>query len=136
MFTGRSEELKRVFQLLLGRERKRILVYGWVGIGKTAFLLEVLAVLRCKSKDTLTAYISLPPQTDLATAALIALAQEMKSDQWAQELLNQMGLIPKKELRKTKTKLEGKIGVLVEVEKKKSSPLPPCNFPLSAFKTC
>ncbi len=130
VFTGRNSELKRVFQLLRGRERKRILVYGWVGIGKTAFLLEVLAVLRRKSKDTLTAYISLPPQTDLATAALIALAQEMESDQWAQELLNQMGLISKKALRKTKTKLEGKIGGSREEETISVAPLqfPPLSF--------
>ena len=71
VFTGRERELREVLNLFRGRERKRILVYGWVGIGKTAFILEVLDVLRRRAKNTLTAYISLPPETNLATAALI-----------------------------------------------------------------
>lgn len=36
VFTGRSQELKQVFSLL---KRKRLLVYGLIGIGKTAFIL-------------------------------------------------------------------------------------------------
>ena len=74
VFTGRSKELKQVLSLFKGRERKRLLVYGWIGIGKTAFILEILAVLQRKAAKTLTAYISLPPDTDLATIALVALA--------------------------------------------------------------
>ena len=105
VFTCRTEELKRIFNLLRGRDRKRILVYGPIGIGKTAFILEVLSVLRRKSKDTLATYISLPSETNLATAALIALARSMPEDEWAQQLLNQMGLISES-TRKTKTKLE------------------------------
>ncbi|NEQ88869.1 MAG: ATP-binding protein, partial [Moorea sp. SIO2I5] len=31
VFTGRTQELKTIFNLLRGRERKRILVYGSVG---------------------------------------------------------------------------------------------------------
>jgi len=85
VFTGRTQELREVLALFQGRERKRLLVYGWVGIGKTAFILEVLGVVRRKAKDTLATYISLPPGTDLATAALIALAREMEDDEWAQQ---------------------------------------------------
>jgi Cdc6-like AAA superfamily ATPase len=96
VFTGRTAELREVLTLFQGRERKRILVYGWVGIGKTAFILEVLSVLERKTKGTLTSYISLPPETDLATAALIALARKMKDDEWAQHQLNLMGLRPRK----------------------------------------
>jgi len=39
VFTGRTQELREVLALFQGRERKRLLVYGWVGIGKTAFIL-------------------------------------------------------------------------------------------------
>ncbi|MBC6454765.1 MAG: ATP-binding protein [Hormoscilla sp. SP5CHS1] len=108
VFTGRTQELKRIFNLLRGRERKRILVYGSISIGKTAFILAVLSVLQRKTKDTLATYISLPLETNLATAALIALARSMPEDEWAQQQLNQMGLISES-TRKTKTKLEGKI---------------------------
>lgn len=39
VFTGRKNELRKVFNLFRGHERKRILIYGWAGIGKTAFIL-------------------------------------------------------------------------------------------------
>jgi len=90
VFTGRTQELKRIFNLLRGRERKRILVYGSIGIGKTALILAVLSVLQRKSKNTLATYISLPLETNLATAALIALARSLPEDEWAQQQLNQM----------------------------------------------
>lgn len=109
VFTGRTKELKEVLSLFKGRERKRLLVYGWIGIGKTAFILEVLDVLKRKAANTLTAYINLPEETDLATASLIALAREMKDDKWAQQLLNQMGLISQQALKKRTVK--GKIGI-------------------------
>ena len=101
VFTGRSQELREVLSLLRGKERKRLLVYGWIGIGKTAFILEILDILKRKAAKTLTAYISLPADTDLATTALIALAREMPEDQWAQQLLNQMGLISTESLKQT-----------------------------------
>jgi len=85
VFTGRQKELKEVLSLFKGRERKRLLVYGWIGIGKTAFILEILGILQRKDPKTLTAYISLPPDTDLATTALIALARGMEDDEWAQQ---------------------------------------------------
>lgn len=96
VFTGRTNELRQVFNLIRGQEPKRILVYGWIGIGKTAFLREVLGVLQRRAKKVLTAYVSLPPNMDLATASLVALAREMEDDEWAQHQLNQMGLLPRK----------------------------------------
>jgi len=64
IFTGRVAELRQVFNLFQSRERRRILVYGRIGIGKSAFLLEVLSVLRRKCPDLLTTYISLPANLD------------------------------------------------------------------------
>ncbi|AOW98910.1 ATPase [Moorena producens PAL-8-15-08-1] len=133
VFTGRTQELKQIFNLLRGRERKRILVYGSVGIGKTAFILEVLSVLQRKSKDTLVTYISLPFETDLATAALIALARYMPEDEWAQQLLNNMGLMSES-TRKTKTKFDAKIagfGGSIEAEAK---PVNAPKFPTLTFQ--
>lgn len=109
VFTGREQELRDVLALFQGRDRKRIFTYGWVGIGKSAFILEVLGVLQRKAKDTLATYISLPPETDLATAALIALAREMEDDEWAQHQLNLMGLRPRKRVVRKKGK--GKAGI-------------------------
>lgn len=112
--------LREFFSLLKGKERKRLLVYGWIGIGKTAFILEVLDVLKRKTTNTLTAYISLPANTDLATIALIALAREMKEDKWAQQLLNQMGLISAQPLRQREN--TAKIGIpLIGAELKEKS---------------
>lgn len=106
IFTGRDDELRSVLHLFHGTERKRILVYGAVGIGKSAFILEVLGILRRNLKDAIIAYISLPPETDLATASLIALAREMESyDEWAQHQLHQMGMPTTKGVHKTKEKL-------------------------------
>ncbi len=92
IFTGRQNELRQIFNLFQSRERRRILVYGRLGIGKSAFLLEVLSVLRRKRPDMLTTYISLPANLDLATTALIALAQAMPDDEKAQQQLYQMGI--------------------------------------------
>ncbi|NEO58549.1 MAG: ATP-binding protein [Okeania sp. SIO3B5] len=117
VFTGRTKELREVLHLFRGRERKRLLVYGWIGIGKTAFILEILGILQRNKKNTITAYISLPQGIDLATAALIALAREMEDDEWAQQQLNQMGLRPQKALRRRKIKGKGGLPVAgVEVE--------------------
>jgi Cdc6-like AAA superfamily ATPase len=48
IFTGREDELRQVFRLFQSQERRRILVYGHIGIGKSAFLLEVLSVIKQK----------------------------------------------------------------------------------------
>jgi hypothetical protein len=102
IFTGREHELRQVFNLFQSRDRRRILVYGRIGIGKSAFLLEVLSVLQRKRLKMLTTYISLPASLDLATTALIALARAMTDDQWAQQQLYQMG-IPTDRILKEKT---------------------------------
>jgi Cdc6-like AAA superfamily ATPase len=36
VFTGRRDELAQVINLLRSRDAKSILIYGWIGIGKTA----------------------------------------------------------------------------------------------------
>lgn len=134
VFTGRTQELREVLTLFQGRERKRILVYGWVGIGKTAFILEVLSVLQRKAKDTLATYISLPPETDLATAALIALARQMEDDEWAQHQLNLMGLRPKK--RPVQKTGKGKAGIpSIGVEAEETTvPVAAPQFPALSFE--
>jgi len=134
VFTGRTQELREVLTLFQGRERKRILVYGWAGIGKTAFILEVLSVLQRKAKDTLATYISLPPKTDLATAALIALARGMEDDEWAQHQLNLMGLRPKKwPVQRTG---KGKADILsIGIEAEETTvPVTPPRFPALSFE--
>jgi uncharacterized protein (DUF1778 family) len=105
IFTGREKELRQVFNLFQSRERRRILVYGRIGIGKSAFLLEVLSVLRRKRPKMLTTYISLPSELDLATTALIALAQEMSEDEWAQRQLYQMGIPTAKVLKERSSEI-------------------------------
>ncbi len=99
IFTGRGKELDQVFNLFQGKERRRILVYGRIGIGKSAFLLEILSILRLELPNMLTTYISLPPELDLATTALIALAKAMPDDDWAQRQLHQMGIPTAKEIK-------------------------------------
>lgn len=114
VFTGRETELREVLGLFRGRERKRLYVYGWIGIGKTAFILQILDVLQRKAPNTLATYISLPPETDLATAALIALARQMPDDEWAQHQLNQMGLRPTDSLKNRKSNVKGSVPTLLE----------------------
>lgn len=134
VFTGRTEELREVLTLFQGRERKRILVYGWVGIGKTAFILEVLSVLQRKAKDTLATYISLPPETDLATAVLIALARKMEDDEWAQHQLNLMGLRPRRRpVQKTGKGKAGIASIGIEAEETTVSVTSP-RFPALSFE--
>jgi uncharacterized protein (DUF1778 family) len=92
IFTGREKEQLQIFNLFQSRERRRIMVYGRLGIGKSAFLLEILSVLRSEVPEMLTTYISLPANLDLPTTALIALARAMPDDEWAQQQLYQMGI--------------------------------------------
>ncbi len=133
VFTGRTEELREVLTLFQGRERKRILVYGWVGIGKTAFIIEILSVLQRKAKNTAAMYISLPPETHLATAALIALARRMEDDEWAQHQLNLMGLRPKKKpVQKTGNIKAGIASIGIEVEEA-TVPVTSPQFPSLSF---
>ncbi|MEO1386936.1 MAG: ATP-binding protein [Cyanobacteria bacterium J06634_6] len=115
IFTGRENELRQVFNLFHSRERRRILVHGHIGIGKSAFLLEVLSVLRRKIPQMLTTYIALPENLDLATTALIAVAREMADDEWAQQQLNQMG-IPTAQVVKARTAEAGLITPLISAK--------------------
>jgi uncharacterized protein (DUF1778 family) len=111
IFTGRQNELRQVFNLFQSRERRRILVYGRLGIGKSAFLLEVLSVLRRRRPKMLTTYISLPANLDLATTALIALAREMSDDDWAQRQLYQMGIPTAQVLKERTAEISGNLGI-------------------------
>jgi hypothetical protein len=118
IFTGREAELRRVFNLFQSRERRRVLVYGRIGIGKSAFLREVLSVLRRKRPQMLTAYISLPADLDLATTALIAVAREMADDEWAQRQLYQMGIPTAKILKERSAEAGGNLVISGKVTEK------------------
>ncbi len=93
VFTGRDEEIKTVVDQLRSVNRSRVMVYGDLGIGKTSFITMILDVFERKEPKTLTAQISLPAKTELATAALIALAAKMPDDEDANKILNQLGLL-------------------------------------------
>ena len=134
VFTGRDAELGQVINLLNGRDAKSILVYGWVGIGKTAFVREVLEGLeRNLGNQVLTARIKLEPNTDLSTAALIALARKMPNDEWAQYQLNRIGLRPGMALRDRKTTAGGKLIFEGTVEESTVAPEAP-QFPTLSFE--
>ena len=133
VFTGRRQELGQTINLLRSRDAKSILVYGWIGIGKTAFIKEVLSGLQRNMKKILTASIKLEPNTDLATAALIALAREMPEDDWAQFQLNRMGLRPDRTLYDRKTTAGGKLVFEGKVEETAIAPEAP-QFPTLSFE--
>jgi hypothetical protein len=134
VFTGRRQELGQVINLLRSRDAKSILVYGWIGLGKTAFVREVLEGLqRNMGKDVLTASIKLEAGTDLATAALIALAREMPNDEWAQFQLNRMGLRPDMALRDRTTKAGANMVLQGTVEEATIAPEAP-QFPNLSFE--
>jgi hypothetical protein len=118
IFTGREDELRQVFNLFQSRERRRILVYGRLGIGKSAFLLEVLSVLRRKRPRMLATYISLPANLDLATTALIAVAREMSDDDYAQRQLYQMGIPTDKLLKERSSEVGGSMGFVGKIGEK------------------
>ena len=134
VFTGRKAELSQVIGLLNGRDAKSILVYGWIGIGKTAFVRLLLEGLKRNYGDRmLTARIKLEPNTDLSTAALIALARQMPNDEWAQYQLNRMGLRPGMALRDRKTTAGGKLIFEGTVEESTVAPEAP-QFPTLSFE--
>jgi AAA ATPase domain len=108
VFTGREAELRRVFSLFQSCGRRRILVYGWIGIGKSAFVLEVLGVLRRNEKKMLTAYTTLQPDQDLATAAVFALMRVMPEDEWVERQFNLMG-VPTKPLKERSSEAGGNL---------------------------
>jgi hypothetical protein len=128
VFTGRQDELRQVFSQFQSRERRRILIYGRIGIGKSAFLLEVLSVLRRKRPQMLTTYISLPANLDLATTALIAVAQAMPDDDYAQRQLYQMG-IPTDKIIKERTSEASATMVFGGKLGEKDLPIAPSQYP-------
>jgi uncharacterized protein (DUF1778 family) len=118
IFTGREQELRQVFNLFQSRERRRILVYGRIGIGKSAFLIEVLSVLRRQRPKMLTTYISLPSELDLATTALIAVAREMPGDEWAQRQLQQLGIPTAQPIKERTTEASASMGFGAKLSEK------------------
>jgi uncharacterized protein (DUF1778 family) len=114
IFTGRERELQKVFIQFQGHERRRILVYGRIGIGKSAFLLRVLSELRYNLPQMLFVSTSLSTDEDLATAAFIALAHKMPNDEWAQGQLYQMGIPIDQELKKRINKAGAAMGITAE----------------------
>lgn len=134
VFTGREMELRRTLGVFTSIGRKRILVYGWFGIGKSAFLLEVLSVLERRRDRTLATYVSLPAGADLATAAFIALARRMEDDVWAQEQLNALGLAPRRAPRKRKDKLKAGITGFGGESEEETIPAGRLAYPAFAFE--
>jgi len=123
VFTGRQDELRQVINLLRSQDAKSILIYGWIGIGKTAFIREVLEGLdRNMGNKVLTASIKLEAGSDLATAALIALARKMPDDEWAQFQLNRLGLRPDSALRTRKTTVGADLVLKGSVEESTVAP--------------
>jgi hypothetical protein len=134
IFTGREDKLLQTFNLFQSRERRRILVYGRIGIGKSAFLLEVLSVLRHELPKMLTTYISLPANLDLATTALIALARAMPDDDWAQRQLYQMGIPTEMILKERSSKAGGTLVFTGEVSEK-DLPVTKPQYPTVSLET-
>lgn len=133
VFTGRRDELSQVINQFSSRDAKAILVYGWIGIGKTAFIREVLEGYdRNLGDKVLTASIKLEPKTDLATAALIALAREMPHDNWAQFQLNRLGLRPDRDLYNRTTTAGANAVFQAKVEEHRVDPEAP-QYPNLSF---
>jgi len=131
VFTGRIQELKTALTAFKSHERRRVLVYGWYGIGKTAFIIELLGILRRKARDTFVTYISLPREAqDLATFALVAMAREMEDDEWAQHVLQQMGLPPRRRPVEKRTEIDAKLVKITE----ETVPVSPPQFPTLSFE--
>jgi len=118
IFTGRENKLSQVFTLCQSHERRRILISGRIGIGKSAFLHKVLSGLSLTRPKMLTVYTSLSANQDLATTALIALAQAMPSDEWAQQQLHQMGIPIDRALKERTTKAGIKMVAETEISEK------------------
>jgi len=132
VFTGRTEELKLVIPLLRGKERKRILVYGWTGIGKSAFILEILSFLKRTDKKAIVGYITLEPDMELGMAAFIALAREMPEDEWAQRQLNELTGLGNL-IRSRKSKIGGSLGIQAETSEETLN-VQPTKYPALAFE--
>ena len=109
VFTGRTNELRSIFSQFKGSDRRRILVYGRIGSGKSAFVLQVLNTLQRKRPKLLTTYTTLPDESDLTTTAFIALAQQLPNDDWAQSRLHDLGLATAKPQKELSTEVNGSL---------------------------
>ncbi|AFY75177.1 ATPase [Synechococcus sp. PCC 7502] len=132
VFTGRTEELKLVIPLLRGKERKRILVYGWTGIGKSAFILEILNFLKRTDQKAIVGYITLQPDMELGEAAFIALAREMPEDEWAQRQLNELTGLGNL-IRSRKSEIGGNLGIQAKTSEETLN-VQPSKYPALAFE--
>jgi len=132
VFIGRTEELKLVIPLLKGKERKRVLVYGWTGIGKSAFILEILSFLKRTDKKSIVAYITLQPDMELGMAAFIALAREMPEDEWAQRQLNELTGLGNL-IRSRKSEVGGNLGIHAKTSEETLN-VQPTKYPALAFE--
>jgi hypothetical protein len=103
VFTGRDAELEQVAQRLLGEERRRILVYGRIGIGKSAFLAKILTDLEEYTSDLLVVRATLQENQDLAEAALIELARAMPDNELAKRQLYALGILQRQAPKKLKS---------------------------------
>ncbi len=132
IFTGREAELRQVFRLFQGQERRRILIYGHIGIGKSAFLLEVLSVIQRKIPEMLVSYTSLSSEPDLPTAAVIALAQEMAeqmpNDDVAQQVLYQLGIPTGKPLKQRTSEVGASMAIGAKISET-DQPIPELQYP-------
>ena len=132
VFTGREDELRQVFRLFQSQERRRILVYGHIGMGKSAFLLEVLSVLKRKVPELLVTYTSLSTEPNLPTAAAIALAQALTSDKnnddLAQQLLYQLGIPTGKSLKQRASEVGASMGIGAKTSET-DLPIPELQYP-------
>lgn len=133
VFTGRTKELQQVIPLLRGQDRKRILIYGFTGIGKSAFICEVLRAIQRNLPKTIVGYLPLRQNMDLGTAALIALAEQLPENEQAQWYLHQLGLPTDMALRKRTTTAGADMVFKGEVEEETPSFQSP-QYPALAFE--
>lgn len=134
-FTGRDDEIKAFFGALSGNDPKHILIYGWYGIGKTAFIMQVLDTIQRKHRSTLAAYIQLPLGTDLSTAAFLALARKLSNDPWAREALMTLGIRPSGPAVKRKAHIGAKTSAADLFYEEESLPLGPITYSTAAFNS-
>jgi len=133
IFTGRTSDLKLAFSQFKGRDRRRLLVYGRIGSGKSAFVLQVLNTLQRKRPQMLVAYATLPDESDLTTTAFIALAQRLPGDEWAQSQLHEMGL-PAAQPQKERTSEAGASGLFTAKISEKDRPIQKIARPVEALQ--
>ena len=136
VFTGRRDELRQALMLFRSRQRRRLFLSGWYGIGKTAFMLELLTGLAQRGRgDTLAIYTSLPSAAvDLETCALISLARTLEDDSWAQEQLSLLGLPPRQTAIKRKEKGKATLAIFGYEHESETLPAGRLQYPALSFE--